>query len=308
MGVGSIDIDQCLSNLKEGKILTERNLRIVCEKAKEIFMQESNLTQVRAPVTLVGDIHGQFYDFLELLRIGGEPPASNYIFMGDFVDRGHHSVETMMYLILLKIKYPSHITLIRGNHESRQVSFSYGLYEEINRKFGNSNPWHYLTDLFDHIPISALVEGKIFCVHGGLSPKVKRVDQINVIDRKIEIPHEGAFCDLMWSDPDDVESWKLNHRGAGYQFGAKVVKEFNHINGLELVARAHQLVNEGYKYWFPDENLVTVWSAPNYCYRCGNDASILQIDSNLERHFEIFRAISDSKKVVGIQSFLPYFL
>lgn len=305
---GGIDIDQCLANLKEGKILTERNLRTVCEKAKEIFMQESNLTPVRAPVTLVGDIHGQFYDFLELLAKGGEPPAANYVFMGDFVDRGHHSVETMEYLILLKVKYPSHITLIRGNHESRQVSFSYGLYEEINRKYGNSNPWHCLTELFDHLPIAALVEGRIFCVHGGLSPKIKRLDQINIIDRKVEIPHEGPFCDLMWSDPDDVEDWKLNHRGAGYQFGAPVVKEFNHINGLELVARAHQLVNEGFKFWFPDENLVTVWSAPNYCYRCGNDASILQLSSTLERNFLNFRAVPDSNKVVGIQSFLPYFL
>ena len=124
----------------------------------------------------------------------------------------------------------------------------------------------------------------------------------------MEIPHEGAFCDLMWSDPDEVEDWKLNHRGAGYLFGGQVVKEFNHINGLELVARAHQLVNEGYKYWFSEESLVTVWSAPNYCYRCGNDASILQIDSNLERNFALFRSIPDSSKVAGIQSFLPYFL
>lgn len=305
---GSVDIDQAIANLREGKILTENNLRIVCDKAKEIFLQESNMTPVKAPVNLVGDIHGQFYDLLELLKIGGEPPASNYVFMGDFVDRGHHSVETIEFLILLKIKYPSHITLIRGNHESRQVSFSYGLYEEIIRKYGNSNPWHYLTEVFDYIPISALVDGKIFCVHGGLSPKIKRLDQINTIERKIEIPHEGAFCDLMWSDPDDVEDWKLNHRGAGFLFGAQVVKEFNHINGLELVARAHQLVNEGYKYWYADQNLVTVWSAPNYCYRCGNDASILRINENGERNFTIFRAVPDSNKVAGIQSFVPYFL
>lgn len=304
---GTFDVEHALANLREGKILTEKNLRIACEKAKEIFLQEPNITAVRAPCILVGDIHGQFYDFLELLRIGGEPPSSNYVFMGDYVDRGHHSVETIQYLILLKIKYPSHVTLIRGNHESRQVSFSYGLYEEVNRKYGNTNPWHNLTEVFDHMPIAALVDGKVFCVHGGLSPKIKRIDQINTIERKIEIPHEGPFCDLMWSDPDDVEDWKLNHRGAGYLFGAQVVREFNHINGLELVARAHQLVNEGYKYWFPDENLVTVWSAPNYCYRCGNDASVLMLDPYLNRNFTLFRAIPDSNKVAGIQSFLPYF-
>ena len=129
-----------------------------------------------------------------------------------------------------------------------------------------------------------------------------------MIDRNMEIPHEGPFCDLMWSDPDDIQNWKTNNRGAGYQFGAQVVKEFNHINGLELIARAHQLVNEGYKYWFPDENLVTVWSAPNYCYRCGNVASILQLDSSLDRKFEVFTAVEDSGKVQALSNFVPYFL
>jgi len=306
--MGNLDIEQCIEELKEGKILPERGLRFVCERAKEILIQESNVQPVKSPVTLVGDIHGQFYDVLELFKIGGYPPATNYVFIGDFVDRGHHSVETIEFLILLKIKFPSHITLLRGNHESRQVTFSYGLYEEINRKYGNSNPWQYLTDLFDYLPIAAVVDGRVFCVHGGLSPKMKRLDQINTIERKIEIPHEGPFSDLMWSDPDDIEYWGLNHRGAGYLFGSQVVKEFNHINGLELVARAHQLVNEGYKYWFAEESLVTVWSAPNYCYRCGNVASILELDGSLNRNFRIFRSVENSAKVEGISSFLPYFL
>jgi len=303
-----IDVEKSLEQLKQGKILTEKELRLVCERVKDLFAQESNIQPVRAPAILVGDIHGQFYDLLKLISIGGEAPASNYVFMGDFVDRGHHSVETISYLILLKIKYPSHVTLIRGNHETRQVTYSYGLYEEVTRKYGNSNPWNFLTDMFDHMPISALVGGKILCVHGGLSPRIKRVDQINAIDRKMEVPHDGPFSDMMWSDPDDVEDWRVNHRGAGYLFGASVVKEFNHINGLELIARAHQLVNEGYKYWFPEESLVTVWSAPNYCYRCGNVASMLKIGPNLERNFELFRAEPDSKKVEGIANFLPYFL
>lgn len=304
----SLDVDKALSQLKQGKILTEKELRHVCERAKDILVQESNIMPVRSPVTLVGDIHGQFYDLLQMFKIAGEPPGVNYVFMGDFVDRGHHSVETIEYLILLKVKYPSHITLIRGNHETRQVTFTYGLYEEISRKYGNPSSWNLLTDLFDHLPISAVVDGKIMCVHGGLSPRIKRLDQINTIDRKVEVPHEGPFCDMMWSDPDDVEDWKLNHRGAGYLFGGQVVKEFNHINGLELVARAHQLVNEGYKYWFAEESLVTVWSAPNYCYRCGNVASVLQLDGHLNRNFEIFKAVPDSNKVENIQSFLPYFL
>ena len=178
--------------------------------------------------------------------------------MGDYVDRGFNSVEVFTLLLTLKLKYPSYITLLRGNHESRQISYTYGFLEEVNRKYGNSNVWNYFTDIFDYLPIAALIEGKIFCIHGGLSPLISTVDQIRLINRKMEIPHEGAFCDLMWSDPDDIECWHMSCRGAGWVFGNKVVDEFNYINNLELICRAHQLVMEGYKYWFPNQNLITI--------------------------------------------------
>lgn len=304
----NVDIDECLEMIKAGKILTERQLRIACERLKDLLYEESNVQPVSAPVTVAGDLHGQFYDVLELLRIGGEPPATNYIFIGDFVDRGHHSVETIQLLFLLKIKYPSHVTLLRGNHETRQISFTYGFYEEINVKYGNSNAWNYCVDVFDHLPISAIIEDRIFCIHGGLSPEIKCIDQIRLIDRKMEIPHEGPFSDLMWSDPDNIDTWVISSRGAGWLFGAQVTQEFNHLNGLELIARAHQLANEGYKYWFPEQSLVTVWSAPNYCYRCGNMASILAFDESLNREFKLFKEVPDSARVQGIKSFLPYFL
>lgn len=118
--------------------------------------------------------------------------------------------------------------------------------------------------------------GAVLCVHGGLSPLIDSVDKIRLIDRKQEVPHEGAMCDLLWSDPDEIEGWGLSPRGAGFLFGGDIVKQFNHINGLSLVARAHQLVMEGYKEMF-DGGIVTVWSAPNYCYRCGNVAAILEL-------------------------------
>ena len=138
--------------------------------------------------------------------------------------------------------------------------------------------------MFDYLPLGAVIDGtlyeyleKIFCVHGGLSPEIKTLDQIRTIDRKMEIPHDGPFCDLVWSDPEDIEDWAINARGAGWVFGAKVTNDFCHINGLSLIARAHQLVQEGYQHWFKDKNLVTVWSAPNYCYRCNNLASIMEV-------------------------------
>ena len=299
--------DKWLEQLKELKCLTEEELKQLCEKAKEIFIEESNVQNVSAPVIICGDIHGQIYDLIELFKKGGEIPNSRYVFMGDYVDRGYNGVEVLELLLALKVKYPEHITLLRGNHESRQICFAYGFYEEITRKYGNANAWEYFTDLFDYLPLAALVEGKIFCVHGGLSPYISTVDQIRLINRKMEIPREGVFCDLMWSDPDDIETWIISCRGAGWIYGWKVVDEFTHINGLELICRAHQLVMEGFKYWFQNKNLYTVWNA-NYCYRCGNRASILKLDSDLSRTIDYFDFSEKSVNSAPPKTLVPYFL
>ncbi len=147
----------------------------------------------------------------------------------------------------LQARFPANITLLRGNHESRQITQVYGFYDECQRKYGNANAWRYCTEVFDFLTLSALIDGKVLCVHGGLSPDIRTLDQIRTIDRVCEIPHEGPFCDLMWSDPEDIETWAISPRGAGWLFGSKVTAEFNQINGLELICRAHQLVQEGLK-------------------------------------------------------------
>jgi diadenosine tetraphosphatase ApaH/serine/threonine PP2A family protein phosphatase len=146
-----------------------------------------------------------------------------------------------------------------------------------------------------------IIDGKVLCVHGGLSPDVRTLDQIRTIQRCQEIPHEGAFCDLMWSDPEDIETWAVSPRGAGWLFGSRVTEEFNHVNNLSLIARAHQLVQEGFKFMFPEQSLVTVWSAPNYCYRCGNVASILQVPEGLQiddSSFKLFDAVPDDQRII----------
>lgn len=149
-----------------------------------------------------GDIHGQFYDLKELFKVGGDVPETNYLFMGDFVDRGYYSVETFLLLLALKVRYPDRITLIRGNHESRQITQVYGFYDECLRKYGSAAVWRYCTEIFDYLSLSAIIDGKIFCVHGGLSPSIQYLDQIRSIDRKQEVPHDGPMCDLLWSDPE----------------------------------------------------------------------------------------------------------
>ncbi|EOD04557.1 hypothetical protein EMIHUDRAFT_428593 [Emiliania huxleyi CCMP1516] len=320
------DLDRWIEDIKQCKLLPELDLKHLCEYVQELMLEESTVQPVQAP-WLAGHLVGQFHDLLELFNCGGDRaarlrPRSAYIFMGDFVDRGYNSA-----------RWPHRITLLRGNHESRQITQVYGFYDECQRKYGNTNPWRYCTELFDWCPLAAIVDGRVplkrvLCVHGGLSPEVRTIDQMRLIDRKQEIPHEGAFCDLMWSgpghvlicppgafcdlmwsDPDDIDTWAVSPRGAGWLFGQKVTHEFNAINGLELICRAHQLVQEGYKYMF-EESLVTVWSAPNYCYRCGNDACILALDDQLVRNFKIFKEVESTKAAGGggQLSNVPYFL
>lgn len=254
-------------------------------------MQEANIQKLDTPITICGDIHGQLHDLINLFETGGPVPQTQYIFLGDFVDRGFYSLECFLLLIALKVRYPDRITLLRGNHESRQITTVYGFYDECIRKYGSVNVWRYCCEVFDYLSLGAVIGGKggVFCIHGGLSPDIDTIDQIRILDRKQEVPHEGGMCDLLWSDPDDVPTWAVSPRGAGFLFGENEVKQFAHLNNISLIARAHQLVMEGYKEMF-DSMLTTVWSAPNYCYRCGNIASILSIDDNFNREYKEFQA------------------
>eukprot|EP00270_Netrium_digitus_P009064 TRINITY_DN2749_c0_g1_i1.p1 TRINITY_DN2749_c0_g1~~TRINITY_DN2749_c0_g1_i1.p1 ORF type:complete len:307 (-),score=74.59 TRINITY_DN2749_c0_g1_i1:174-1094(-) len=306
--MGGSDLDRQIEQLRRCEPLSEAEVKALCMKAMEILVEESNVQRVDSPVTLCGDIHGQFYDLKKLFKVGGECPQMNYLFMGDFVDRGFYSVETFLLLLALKVRYPDRITLIRGNHESRQITQVYGFYDECLRKYGSVNVWRYCTDIFDFLSLSALVDNRIFCVHGGLSPSVTTLDKIRLIDRKQEVPHDGAMCDLLWSDPEDIDGWGLSPRGAGFLFGGDVVSTFNHNNSVDVIARAHQLVMEGFK-WMFSQQLVTVWSAPNYCYRCGNVAAILELDSQLEKNFRVFEAAPQEERSLPSRKPAPdYFL
>lgn len=368
MSIGGSELDKAIERLRACRLISENQVRELCYKARELLIEEGNVVGVDAPVTICGDIHGQFHDLMELFRVGGDVPDTNYLFMGDFVDRGFYSLESFLLLLCLKVRYPDRITLIRGNHESRQITTVYGFYDECLRKYGSANVWRYCCEVFDYLALGALVTGAatgleptdapyaenahpggmmdmdqdidvetlnangeiigrfarpfgeaksssqtdsqsssvpersppsrvgaagtgasgssngstrndtgaVLCVHGGLSPLIDTIDKIRLLDRKQEVPHEGAMCDLLWSDPDEIDGWGLSPRGAGFLFGADIVKCFNHKNDLSLIARAHQLVMEGFKEMF-DSTIVTVWSAPNYCYRCGNVAAILEL-------------------------------
>lgn len=275
--------------------LDVKDMQLLLRTVINLLIEESNVKSVPLPVTICGDIHGQFPDLLHLFEVSGslknEVGSMNYVFLGDLVDRGRNSVEVLTYLLILKLKYPHKITLIRGNHETRQVTTIYGFYDECAEKYGTVEIWKLCTEVFDCMPIAALVEGRGLCLHGGLSPEVRSVDQIRLLNRRQEIPTDGPLSDLVWSDPENVDGWVVSQRGAGFLFGPSVTQEFLHRNSLDLIARAHQLVHEGFKYHFEEEYLCTVWSAPNYCYRCGNLASVLRIYDDSSREFVVFKEV-----------------
>lgn len=291
------DLDRFIEQLlTKRQLLTEEEVKEVCDRLKEVLARESNVHHIQSPVTVVGDVHGQFYDVLEIFRIGGNCPDTNYLFLGDYVDRGFFSVETMTLLAVMKLRWPARITLLRGNHESRAVTRVYGFYNECLRKYNSARVWNYFVDMFDYLTISVVIDDCIFGIHGGLSPAVQSLDQIRVLDRFKEIPHEGPIADIMWSDPDaDKSDFCMSPRGAGYTFGADIVTHFNHVNGMKQILRAHQLCMEGFQVLF-DGQLSTVWSAPNYCYRCGNLASVLEINASLTGHFNIFSAAPENER------------
>ncbi|QBM89465.1 serine/threonine-protein phosphatase PPG1 [Metschnikowia aff. pulcherrima] len=288
------DLDYCLEQLlshRPPRLLPEETVHELCHQLKTQLLAVPNIMSLSSPCTVVGDIHGQFHDLLEVFKIGGAPPTTNFLFLGDYVDRGYYSVETMSLLIALQLRYPSRVALIRGNHELRTITTNYGFYTEILNKYnGSLKVWNYFTDLFDFLPLGATIDGKIFATHGGLLPSCQQLDQIRIVDRFKEIPHDGIMADLVWLDPDpDITDFKLSPRGAGYLFGRDVINKFCHDNDLVQLVRAHQLCNEGFiSYW--QGKCLTIWSAPNYCYRCGNMASVLEIShSNYESGSKLHR-------------------
>jgi len=295
------DLKKALEQIKRCRFIPEADVKELCLLVVEILVEESNVQPIQPPVIVCGDIHGQFFDLLELLKKGGEPGENaTYIFMGDFVDRGRHSLETMTYLLLIKALYPSLVTIIRGNHEARQVTRSYGFYDEIIRKYGTFDAWRYFMDVFDVLPIGCIIGGSVLCVHGGLSPDVSTIDHLRMIERCQEVPNAGPFCDILWSDPEDIESWAMSPRGAGWLFGSRVASLFCSVNKLDLITRSHQLAQDGFKYHFEEKNVLTIWSAPNYVYRMGNRASILKLDSELEREVVGYDA-SEIQTVEGLE-------
>lgn len=294
-----------LNLILEGKVIPELEVNKILIRFMEKLARQDNLLVLSSPIVICGDVHGQLEDVIELFKTAGindvtQKLDKQFIFMGDYVDRGYFSMNTLLLLVVLSLNNPGKVWLLRGNHESRQVSQLYGFYNEIILHYGHNGLFSLCNEVFDLLPLAAIIDSKVFCVHGGLSPRINILEQINELDRKVEIPSKGPMADLTWSDPSETKEWRQNSRGSGYTFGKPHVDEFCLNNKLNLICRSHQLVNQGYQYYFgdspPQSKLVNIWSAPNYQYRSRNKASIMYYDGK-NYDIKIFEEMEPSARI-----------
>lgn len=297
-----IDIDTVLDKLlavrkrhPSGQIvqLPPDTVSYLCNKAREVFTEQAMLLEIEAPLNLCGDVHGQYHDLLRIFEHGGFPPQANYLFLGDYVDRGKRSLETICLLFAYKIKYPENFFLLRGNHESPSICRIYGFYDECKQRY-SVKLWKTFCDVFNFLPACAIIDDKVICMHGGLSHEMMAPDadvrsMVLGMARPADIPDSGFLCDLLWSDPSEgVAGFGANDRGVSVSFGPDVVRAFLQKEELDLVVRAHQVVEDGYEF-FADRGLVTIFSAPNYCGEFDNAAALLTIDENLVCSFQVLK-------------------
>ncbi|KAJ3579919.1 hypothetical protein NPX13_g647 [Xylaria arbuscula] len=282
MAEHDVDLDSIIDRLLEvrgsrpGKQvqLLEAEIRYLCTKAREIFISQPILLELEAPIKICGDIHGQYYDLLRLFEYGGFPPEANYLFLGDYVDRGKQSLETICLLLAYKIKYPENFFILRGNHECASINRIYGFYDECKRRY-NIKLWKTFTDCFNCLPIAAIIDEKIFTMHGGLSPDLNSMEQIRRVMRPTDIPDCGLLCDLLWSDPDkDITGWSENDRGVSF-------------TSLRMAMNSSRNVS-----------LSPLFSAPNYCGEFDNAGAMMSVDESLLCSFQILKPAEKKQKYV----------
>mmetsp|Transcript_6909 Transcript_6909/g.9576 ORF Transcript_6909/g.9576 Transcript_6909/m.9576 type:complete len:525 (+) Transcript_6909:69-1643(+) len=293
--------------LKEGRIEEEVFLDIV-QSVSSVLQNEPNVLHLKYPITVCGDVHGQFFDLARLFNVGGDPKDTQYLFLGDYVDRGCFSTECVMLLFCMKMAYPKSFFMLRGNHECRQLTAFFNFKDECIYKY-SEKLYDAIMDAFDKLPLAAIVNDSFFCVHGGLSPDITSIEEIADLHRFREIPRDGPMCDLLWSDPfeDEKAGKKADNEGSSdseddaaettwfgynktrqcsYVYGVEAVKQFLEENKMTSIIRAHEAQVDGYKMQMVNPQskiprVITIFSAPNYCDVYKNKAACLKFDNNV---------------------------
>ncbi|KAI0192149.1 serine/threonine-protein phosphatase 2B catalytic subunit [Astrocystis sublimbata] len=277
---------------REGRLTDEQALWII-KTGTELLRQEPNLLEMDAPITVCGDVHGQYYDLMKLFEVGGDPAETRYLFLGDYVDRGYFSIECVLYLWCLKIHYPQTLWLLRGNHECRHLTDYFTFKLECRHKYSEAI-YDACMESFCSLPLAAVMNKQFLCIHGGLSPELHTLDDLRNVDRFREPPTQGLMCDILWADPlEDFGQEKTNEffmhnhvRGCSYFFSYHAACNFLEKNNLLSIIRAHEAQDAGYRMYrktrttgFP--SVMTIFSAPNYLDVYNNKAAVLKYENNV---------------------------
>uniref|UniRef100_A0A0R3RQF3 Serine/threonine-protein phosphatase n=1 Tax=Elaeophora elaphi TaxID=1147741 RepID=A0A0R3RQF3_9BILA len=272
---------------------TLAEVREICLRCREVFRMESILLRIDPPIYILGDIHGQFPDLVKIISKIGTPPRKRYLFMGDYVDRGRWSLETVSLLMAYKVRYPKHLYMLRGNHETRAVNRIYGFFEECVQRFPENNDGTQLWTLFQHafncMPFAALIGERIFAAHGGISEDLLNWNQFKRICRPTDVTDIGFINDLIWADPGNFPGKYIQSpRGVSQLFGKQATEEFQQKLNIDLIVRGHQVAQDGYEL-LHDKKCLTLFSAPYYCDELDNKAGILHISQSLHCTIYQFR-------------------
>ncbi|KAL1560570.1 Serine/threonine-protein phosphatase 5, variant 2 [Salvia divinorum] len=307
-------VKKMLDDFKNQKFLHKRYACQIVLQIRDLLRELPSLVDIHVPdgkhFTVCGDVHGQFYDLINIFELNGLPSEDNpYLFNGDFVDRGSFSLEVILTLFAFKCMCPSAIYLSRGNHESKSMNKIYGFEGEVRSKL-NDTFVELFAEVFCCLPLAHVINNKVFVVHGGLfSVDGVKLSDIRAIDRFCEPPEEGLMCELLWSDPQPQLGRGPSKRGVGLSFGGDVTKRFLQDNNLDLVVRSHEVKDEGYEIEH-DGKLITVFSAPNYCDQMGNKGAFIRFEApDLKPNIATFSAVPhpDVKPMAYANNFLRMF-
>uniref|UniRef100_A0A5K3FRF5 Serine/threonine-protein phosphatase n=1 Tax=Mesocestoides corti TaxID=53468 RepID=A0A5K3FRF5_MESCO len=253
-------------------MLTSDEMTSICRSVRMLFLSQPGLLDLGGPIKICGDIHGQYSDLLHIFELCGLPDTVNYLFLGDYVDRGKQSLETISLLFCYKLRYPTRFFLLRGNHESQAITRIYGFFEECKRRY-SVKLWRTFIDAFTCMPVCAIIENQIFCCHGGLSPEMLTPELTSLGDLKRKIREIVRPCEVPDCEAQEPHGWEPSERGVSYMFGPDVIDRFLERFNLDLICRAHQVVEDGYEF-YANRSLVTIFSAPNYCGEFDNAAAV----------------------------------
>ena len=295
-------LSQCISCISNHEATLEIRLPSknfvfdICDRATSMFSYDPIVLGISSPIVTVGDLHGHYLDLLRIMQVCGHPQSTKYIFLGDIVDRGEFSLETIIMIFLMKICYPTNVFVIRGNHEFDQLASKYGFLTEVLTEYQDRNVYNAFLKAFSQMPIAAVIDEVTICVHGGIGPGIVDIDTIRAIKRPIDAFSQDYTASLFWSDPNPtINDYQPSPRGTGFLFGKENLLDFLENSNAVRIVRGHEYVQEGYYTCF-DDRVVTIFSASNYCGTMNNESAVLIMEPNGEDEIKRFPPLAYIKR------------